>query len=154
MVNPRSHIIVIACSLVKPNIYLYFAGNYSARLLLICRGDASAQSLPQAAKLPVQGKVAFGKNACVFAESRKRSFTREKARKSLIPQGERPLPTSLRSATYHGPTGPISLKTAHCAVFRALDAPEPLPSVAGEGFWRAGTPFAFPSKRSLRFRWI
>ena len=32
---------------------------------------------------------------------------------------------------FHGPTGPILLKTVHWTVFRALDAPEPLP---GEGF--------------------
>ena len=44
------------------------------RQILICRGDAASQSLPQAAKLPVQGvrshalgrKVDFGENACVF----------------------------------------------------------------------------------------
>ena len=33
----------------------------------------------------------------------------------------------------HGPAGPVSLKILHWRIFRALDAPEPLPSVAGEG---------------------
>ena len=37
-------------------------------------------------------------------------------------------------STYHGPTGPISLKTVHWTVFRALDAPEPAASLPGEGF--------------------
>ena len=50
------------------------------REILIWRGDASAQSLPQAAKLPVQGKVDFGENACVFAERRKRSFSWKEVR--------------------------------------------------------------------------
>ncbi|MBQ8964483.1 MAG: hypothetical protein IJ089_11965, partial [Clostridia bacterium] len=38
-------------------------------------------------------------------------------------------------ATYRGPTGPISLKTVHWTVFRALDAPE------GEGFGVRQPPF-------------
>jgi len=40
-------------------------------------------------------------------------------------------------STYHGPTGPISLKTVHWTVFRALDAPEPAASLPGEGFGAA-----------------
>ena len=43
--------------------------------ILIWRADAASKSLPQAAKLPVQGKVDFGENACVFAERRMRSFS-------------------------------------------------------------------------------
>jgi len=52
-------------------------------------------------------------------------------------------------ASYHGPTGPISLKTAYYAVFRALDAPETLPSVTGEGFWMRQPLFLIPNPYSL-----
>ena len=31
---------------------------------------------------------------------------------------------ALRQSTYHGPAGPISLKTVHRTVFQALDAPK------------------------------
>ena len=101
------------------------------------------KSLPQRPKGAVQGvrshalgrKVDFGENACVFAERRMRSFSWKETRKPAIPQGNRPLPTRLRRPTYRGPIGPISLKNVHWTFFRALDAPEPLPSVAGEGFW-------------------
>ena len=99
--------------------------------------------------LPLQGKVAFGENACVFAERRKRSFSREKARKSSIPQGEStssdplrgpPSPESLPSVAgegfdnrvsrhscslFFGPAGPISLKSVHWTDFQALDVPVP-----------------------------
>ena len=37
-------------------------------------------------------------------------------------EGE-PHPSALRAATTAGLTGPVSLKTAHSAVFRALNAP-------------------------------
>ena len=63
------------------------------RQILICRADAASKSLPQAAKLPVQGKVDFGENACVFAERRMRSFSWEEARKPSLPRGDRPHPT-------------------------------------------------------------
>ena len=43
-----------------------------SRQILICQGEAPAQSLPQAAKLPVQGKVDLTKNACIFRQRRKR----------------------------------------------------------------------------------
>ena len=33
--------------------------------MLIWWGDAASKSLPQAAKLPVQGKVDFPENACI-----------------------------------------------------------------------------------------
>ena len=45
------------------------------KVLLGDKATQASQSLPQAAKLPVQGKVDFGKNACVFAERRMRSFS-------------------------------------------------------------------------------
>ena len=82
----------------------------------------------------------------LFRERRMRSFSWKIARKPSLSQGKRPLPTRpFGRPTYHGPSGPISLKTVHWTVFRALDAPEPLPSVAGEGFWMRQLLFLIPA---------
>ena len=75
-----------------------------------------------------RSEVGRGRPPCGIAGLRDSSRENDLFRLSAKTQAFSP------KATYRGPAGPISLKTAHSAVFRALDAPESLPSVAGEGF--------------------
>ena len=124
--------------------------------ILICRGDALTESLPQAAKLPVQGKVDLAKNACIVLPKTDEVVLLEESvqnidtaggptssdpalRPAHLPRAYRPHrrgsadPFSLKTLHWRVFRALEPLKTVHWTVFRALDAPETLPLVAGEG---------------------
>ena len=118
-------------------------------LIWQAKGGATKSSLLQAAKLPVQGKVDLTKNACIVSSKTEEVVLPGESAQTGNTAGGTTFFRPAARATYHGPAGPISLKTLHWRVFRALDAPEPLPSVAGEGIWSRQPLFLIPNPYSL-----
>ena len=151
---------------------------FGNRQILICRGDASAQSLPQAAKLPVQGHRAPGKQSSgLFSVVRTPGklscgeFSVRTGRQTPVDGAGRPVVGGFPGKCLHcsGPKGLASRrkdgrgrsherKRANRRYRRGkrplppapqAPSPEPLPSVAGKAFGSRQPLFLFPVPCSL-----